>query len=308
MKELNITWEGVHDDTGFLFSFAKSLSCAVKKSPWPEYADDIIATSGFAFRMWVSDDLCPSATSMWQFCMQKPWVENGGLTCDYVERLWGQDDAEENLRREAIKVIKKSIDNGVPVVSWDIGIPEWGLITGYDDETQTFSTLAINSWQSKSAQMPYDTLGKREIPIMSVLAVTGKSNKSKEAILTDTKRLAITHLLGREWCENAMGLKAYPALIRHFEGEFNPDAVWNMKYFLGTYGELKYYAWKYFEKENEGELARIYKDVHNAWIESFGVVNSDGINSPEGRAKVAELLKSALSGEEKAVEIMKKSF
>ena len=51
MKELNITWEGVHDDTGFLFSFAKSLSCAVKKSPWPEYADDIIATSGFAFRM-----------------------------------------------------------------------------------------------------------------------------------------------------------------------------------------------------------------------------------------------------------------
>ncbi len=32
MKELNITWEGVHDDTGFLFSFAKSLSCAVKKA------------------------------------------------------------------------------------------------------------------------------------------------------------------------------------------------------------------------------------------------------------------------------------
>jgi hypothetical protein len=49
-------------------------------------------------------------------------------------------------------------------------------------------------------------------------------------------------------------------------------------------------------------------DVHNAWIESFGVVNSDGINRPEGRAKVAELLKSAHNNEKKAVEIMEKSF
>lgn len=48
MKKLNITWESVHDSTGYLFSLAKSLSCAVKNSPWAEYAEDIIATSGFS--------------------------------------------------------------------------------------------------------------------------------------------------------------------------------------------------------------------------------------------------------------------
>ncbi len=31
MKKLNITWEDVTDPTGYLFSFAKSLACAVKK-------------------------------------------------------------------------------------------------------------------------------------------------------------------------------------------------------------------------------------------------------------------------------------
>ena len=86
MKKLNISWEGIHDSTGYLFSFAKSLACAVKNSPWQEYAEDIVATSGFAFRMWVSADLCPSATSIWEFDKQKPWVESGGLPCDYVGR------------------------------------------------------------------------------------------------------------------------------------------------------------------------------------------------------------------------------
>jgi len=33
-EKINITWEEIHDATGYLFSFAKSLSCAVKNSPW----------------------------------------------------------------------------------------------------------------------------------------------------------------------------------------------------------------------------------------------------------------------------------
>lgn len=314
-KQLNISWDGIHDSTGYLFSFAKSLACAVKHSPWPEYAEDIIATSGFAFRMWVSSDLCPSATSIWEFDKQKPWVENGGLTCAYVGRYWGQDDIEEDKRLEAIANIKNSIDNGVPAVSWDIGVPEWGLITGYDDETQMFTTLAINEEHAdptspayNPVQMPYDQLGKREIPILSVLTVTGKSDKTKEAILHDTMRLAVYHLNGGEWCENAKGLEAYPALIRHFEGEFHPDISWNMEYFLGTFGALKYYAWKYFEKMRQEDLAAIYKSIYEAWQEAFNIKTSQDISRVDVRNKIAALLKSARENEIRAAEIMGKSI
>lgn len=65
MKKLNVTWDDIHDSTGYLFSFAKALCCAVKNSPWAEFAEDIIATSAFAFRMWVAPDLCASSTSIW---------------------------------------------------------------------------------------------------------------------------------------------------------------------------------------------------------------------------------------------------
>lgn len=38
MKKLNITWDGVFDSTGYMFSFAKALCCAVKHSPFSEMA------------------------------------------------------------------------------------------------------------------------------------------------------------------------------------------------------------------------------------------------------------------------------
>lgn len=300
-KQLDITWEGIQDSTGYLFSFAKSLACAVKNSPWPEYAEDIVAASGFAFRMWVSPDLCPSATSIWDFESQKPWVENGGLTCDYVGRYWEQEDIEEERRLEAIKIIKASIDRGIPAVSWDIGVPEWGLITGYDDDRQVLYTLAITM---ERPEMPYNELGKRELPILSVLTVTGCTGKSKEDILQDTMKLAVSHLKGEEWCDNAKGLDAYPALIRIFKE--NPDiaASWNAEYFLGTYGALKEYACKYFEKYNMPELSRLYRDVYNSWMEAFVIKRNEDATQPEVRARIASLLESAYEKEVKTVEIM----
>jgi hypothetical protein len=294
-----------------LFSFAKSLSAAVKHSPWQEYAGDIVATSGFAFRMWVSADLCPSATSIWSFDDQARWVRSGGLTCDYVGRYWGQDDIAEQKRLEAVANIKASIDNGVPAVSWDIGVPEWGLILGYDDDTQNFATLAINAGSAdpsspayNPALMPYASLGAREIPLLSVLTVTGASGKPQADILRDTLKLAAAHLNGAEWCDNAKGLEAYPSLIKHFEGDFNPDISWNMEYFLGTYGALKYYAWKYFEKAGERELADIYKEVYDAWMEAFKIKTGGDISGSEPREKIAALLNASWDSEKRAVEVM----
>jgi hypothetical protein len=310
-KQLSISWDGIQDATGYLFSFAKSLACAVKNSPWSEYAEDIVATSGFAFRMWVNTDLCPSATSIWDFDCQKPWVENGGLLCDYVGRYWGQEHIEKEKHLEAIKNIKSSIDRGIPAISWDIGVPEWGLITGYDDAIQMFYTLAINAEKAdptsptyNSDQMPYDALGKRELPILSVLTITGSSGKTKEDILHDTMKLAVSHLKGGEWCDNAKGLDAYPALISIFDE--NPDiaASWNAEYFLGTYAALKEYAYKYFEKVEKTELAELYRTVFNAWMEAFKIKTNEDATSPEVRARIVSLLKSAYKNEMEAVQIM----
>ncbi len=302
MKKLNVTWDGVFDSTGYLFSFAKSLSCAVKNSPFPELAEDIVASSGFAFRMWVSPDLCPSATSIWQFDLQKNGVESGGLRCSYIERLWGQEDMEETRRQEALALIRQSIDAGIPAVSWDIGVCEWGLIIGYDDETEKLAVLPITG---QEGEMDYARLGKRELPILSVLTITGKEDIPEETILSRALALAKNHLLGKEWCDNASGLEAYPALIEHLEGENAELACsWNLEYFLGTYGPLKWYAWKFLERHGSQELASLYQSVYENWQKAFEMKKSLDMTAQKNRQAMAELLRQAEAKERQAVDRM----
>lgn len=299
-KKLNVTWDGVFDSTGYLFSFAKALCCAVKNSPFSEMAEDIVASSGFAFRMWVSPDLCPSATSIWQFDRQKIWVENGGLRCNYIERLWGQEDVEEERRQAAIDLIRQSIDHGVPAVSWDIGCCEWGLITGYDDETGKFSVLPVSG---KEEEMEFDRLGRREIPILNVLTIVEKTQKSEKDIVRDTLHMAKNHLLGKEWCENASGLNAYPALIRHLEGADAETACsWEMEYFLGTYAPLKWYAWKFLEKYEMQKTAALYRAVYEDWQKAFEMKKTLDLSIDENRKLVADVLRQAQDRERQAVE------
>lgn len=302
MKKLNISFEGVHDETGYLFSFAKCLSAAVKNSPYSELADDIIVTSGFGFRMWVDKTLCPSATSIWHFYQQKEWVENGGLTCAYVERLWGQDDLEETRRQEALDIIRKSIDSGIAVVSWDISGAEWGLITGYDEQAGTLYTLKINGQEDT---IDNTKLGNLEIPILSVLAITGKVDRIPDELFQDTLRLAVNHLEGKEPGENPSGMAAYDQLLEILTASYNQDMSWNLEYYLGTYAALKWHVATYFRKYGKEDLADLYERIWHYWSDAFYIKKDESKEPGETIPAITEKLKQARDVEQEALNRMK---
>ena len=296
MQKLDINFEQTTDTTGYLFSLAKCLSAVLKHSKYKDFADDIIASSGFAFRMWVAPDLCPSATSIWDFSKQPEWVANGGLVCDYTERLWGQENIEEERRKTAIRQIKNAIDNGMAAVVWDISGCEWGIITGYDEESKILFTLKIDGNED---QIAYDKLGKLEIQILSVLTVSNKSDKSVKQIVADTKRLAVSHLRGDEWCENAKGIAAYDALCNFISEKLTSDVAWQLEYYLGTYAALKWYAWQFFDKYEEKECAEIYKSVYKAWQAAFDIERNDNATNEANKQRIIDLLVEAKRLEEK---------
>lgn len=302
MKKLDITWDGTFDGTGYLFSFAKALSCAVRNSPYSDLAEEIVASSGFAFRMWIAADLCPSETSIWDFGRQPEWIQNGGLTVTHMNCCWQPENVLNDARNDALPKIKESIDRGIPVVAWDIGVLEWGLITGYDDETERFATLCING---ATDEMDYSRLGNREMPMLNVVIITGRTDKAQTDIIADTKALARTHLNGEEPCENAQGLGAYKCLIEILDRE-DPELAesWNMEYTLGTFGALKWYAWKFFEKYGETELAGFYKTVYESWQKSFELKKTADMSSAKNREALSELLKKAYECEEAALQML----
>lgn len=211
----------------------------------------------------------------------------------------GEDAVQEERRTAAIELIKKSIQQGNAAVSWDISGCEWGIITGYDDDSQCFSTLKING---KDDSIAYEKLGLLELPILSVLTVSGKEPKETAQIIADTKKLAAAHLNGTEWCgnDNTSGIAAYDTIITFIKDTLTADTAWNLEYYLGTYAALKWYAWKFFEKYDEPSLAQLYKTVYEAWQGAFDVKCTRDIMESAVK-ELTDLLSTAKDAEEKAL-------
>ena len=278
-----VSWEEVPDSTGFLFSFAKSLACAVQSSPYASLAKEVVASSGFAFRMWARPDLCPSAFSIWEFARQKEWVENSGLLCAYTDRLWGQDALEESRRLQAKEQILSSLEKGIPAICWDIGLPEWGLITGYDDSRKLFHTLAVTG---EKGELPYERLGKGDIPILNVLTITGFRERSEEEILYGTLKMAAAHLRGEEWSENASG-----------------EEAGNLRYVLGACAPLKQYAAAFLEKYGQLFLSELYRKCFLCWQSAFETAARLPGDSSAG-TQISSFLKAAQELETEAARTM----
>ncbi len=303
MKELDITWkDGIEDPNGYLFTLAKALGTAIKCSPYPEQAEEVVATSGFAFRMWAAGDLATEAISGWDFDCQKAWVENSGFLCEYVGRYWGEEEEEEAKREEAIVTIRSSIDRDIPAIAFDVGGAEWGLITGYDDENEVLNAVAITG---DKIRIPYLLLGKFDIPILSVLTITGKSEKSPKDIWDGTLHMAISHMMGEESSDLISGLAVYETLIEFLGKEFENKLTWNIEYHINTYGALKYYAHLYFAMKNHTELSEIYQNVYEAWKSASELVTRKDISGEADRLQVIKFLQSALELEQKALVRMK---
>lgn len=304
MKNLNLSWkDGIEDTTGLLLSFSKALGLAVTMGLSKQAAEDITATSGFAFRMWVDENkLNPDSMVSWRIDKQKIWIENGGLACNYVGRCKGQGEMEEEKRKEAEKIIIESIDKGIPVVAWKICGEEWGLITGYDDVNRNYDTLLVTG---DTKRMSFDSLGNDLESFMSVLTVKGKIDKTDKEILMGTLKIAVEHLNGEEECDYVTGLNAYPALLKFFNESYDEGLNWNMEYHLGTFTALKYYAYRYFSKYEVEELKDLYQLIYEKWKAAFDHIRFKDISDEGYRSIAVGYLKEAYKAESKALGVMK---
>ncbi|SEK44591.1 RNA polymerase sigma factor [Paenibacillus sp. OK003] len=88
-------------------------------------------------------------------------ASEAGLNANLVDPLMLEEKAKGkrllNPRLvRALSLIRYSIHRGIPAVVWDLNIPEFGLIYGYDDAARTlYGTDFI-----KSGTIPYDHVGR----------------------------------------------------------------------------------------------------------------------------------------------------
>lgn len=114
---------------------------------------------------------------------------------------------------QTITLIQQSIDRGIPAISFDLFIPEFGLIYGYDDEKQVFHAKDV----SEEGTIPYAKFADNK-KMKFVTTISESLSHSKYEMLRMALDMIIEHTRGREWThifkDNfAIGLAGYDAWI-----------------------------------------------------------------------------------------------
>lgn len=137
--EIGVTWTSV---VGALAGVLRALGepCAISH---------LMGLTGHAFRLALTqaDGVLaagPAAPAA-DFARALPLYANAGRRWALVSAATTDRDFAAR-RRETLTQIRRSIDRGRPVIAYDIHLPEFGIIHGYDD---TARTLVVSSMLSR---------------------------------------------------------------------------------------------------------------------------------------------------------------
>jgi hypothetical protein len=179
--------------TGLVGALAGALDAAGDATPG---LAELSGLTFFAFRLHVHPTLCPSGPTAF------PWRDAIADALDQV----GRDHeafiatAKENLwdfkRARAIQAAKQSIDRGVPAIAWHLTIPEFGLVTGYDDEKKAFKVSTCDDPLGRGA-VPYASLGARDqAGLLGVIVLKAKVPVDRARSLGHALAFAVDHFRG----------------------------------------------------------------------------------------------------------------
>lgn len=234
-------------EPGLWHSFVGALATVLQARDEPVDPAWLMGATGFAFRTYAHVDLCPSAMSMFDWDALLPEaVAQTGYRYAYISRGWAQEGLREARRAAAHAQIRQAIDAGRPVIVWDIGIPEWGVITGYDDATRQYAGL---SCLGREETLGYDELGEREIKVLSVTVVKEPNGRSRDDVIRRSLGAAVAHALQQEWEARDRGYQDGPlALGMWAEALARGDETVNWEhtdYYAATIAAARCYARDY---------------------------------------------------------------
>ncbi|QGQ96487.1 hypothetical protein EHS13_17145 [Paenibacillus psychroresistens] len=179
-----------------------------------------------------------------------------------------------NVLNNSIALIRQSIDKGVPLIMWEPLGPEFGIIYGYNDESQSLYVIDA----AIEGEIPFDRIGRGDdTPEFYVLSIDEVINRSPNDRIMGTLDLILKYGLtdAHDTWEFSTGLPAYDAWIIAFNNKkidfygnsFNIQVLKNARESaIGFLNKFK----NEFIKEEEIELINQSK---NSLIEAVKLIN-----------------------------------
>lgn len=156
---------------------------------------EIEGLSGYAFRIMVHQEVCPSGThyTNWKEFHPQTMRRLGWETRFFLHIDWARSDTFPAQREKLLELITSALDEKRPVAIYDLYVPEWGIATGYNTSqrklaVETFLNLA--HWKT----VDYDKLGDFNLPILYALDAGKRlDNYDREQAYREALSVALKH-------------------------------------------------------------------------------------------------------------------
>ncbi|MFD1738883.1 hypothetical protein ACFSCX_20425 [Bacillus salitolerans] len=177
---------------------------------------DVMGLTGHAFRINIDpvEVNVAGPTSLPGGYIIRKNLSNLGFTSNLAD---SEAPVKPEKLAQTIELISESVDKGIPAIVFDLFIPEFGLIYGYDDDKQVF----YGKDSSKDGEITYEQFAD----VTGVLYTTTISESlphSKYEMLRMALDTILDHAHGREWQhvfknQYVIGLEAYDTWIKVLE-------------------------------------------------------------------------------------------
>ncbi|CAG9622561.1 hypothetical protein [Sutcliffiella rhizosphaerae] len=221
---------------------------------------------------------------------------------------------------DAIRMAQGRIDMGVPIISWDLFAPEFGIIYGYDHERQEFYAKDVD----KDGAIKYTELNNRRFNNVFICGFYESIPKSIPIMLRDALRKIIEHAHGKSpfaSYDYKHGLAGYSAWIQAFQSQ--KMDVFGNSYNTAIVADARQHAYLFFSElilkwrlstdidkqvltylEKAKALYFKVAECFQQLQKMFPFPNGGTPNDPTNSAKAIQILRNALEWETKGVETL----
>lgn len=244
--------------------------------------------------------------------------KNIGYSIDLVLGFKNIEKDFGKKQKEAWDMVKRSIDAGIPCYGWEMDIPEYYLVYGYDDDGYYFTGPGDAGVLVDEGYKPWRELGGSEIGVVEMYSVG--PGRAADDTLTVKKALefALEHA-SEKWAHPnyRAGLAGYDIWIETLE---NGRATGHgMAYNTAVWAECRFFA-PHFLKEASQRIDGKTSPLFAEAIGHYGTVQQnlqqvkelfpfpwrDEINDKERCQKAIINLKEARQAEEFGLRVLEK--
>ena len=162
--------------------------------------------------MSIHKQLCPSGPTVWDWRIVFELGPNVGYQIKNVSAMRRAESETRyaELQAEAWQMARQALDNGQPCYAWELMIPEFYVIYGYDETGYYYSGAGCDDG---AGPKPWQELGKDAIGLLEVSTVSACPPAAPEKTIKDALSFALTHAqVGNSWAPDySIGLSGYDA-------------------------------------------------------------------------------------------------